>query len=151
MRGNEEQQEWASKFEKEMDKLLIVKALSDDFWANVEPKVAVEYTWSGFANVVMKLPALRRDLAMYAKDASCWDGIKRRWMPKWVQRRWPPLVEVYDIDEITSPNGEATRYLLRVQMMTQEEWEDRLMKLMKEKDEPDDAFPASVNYGQVRR
>ena len=136
MRGNEEQQEWISEFEKEMDKLLIVQALSDDFWANVEPRIAVEYTWRGFANTVMTISVLRRDLAMYARDASCWDGIKRRWMPKWAQRRWPPLVEVYDIDEITSPNGEATRYLLRVLRMTQEEWGDRLIELAKGSDDP---------------
>ena len=122
--------EWAREFEKEAKNLLVAVGLSDGFWADIEPKIAVEFTWRGWANAIMTLPIVRENLAMYARDASCWDGIKRRWMPKWVQRRWPSLVEVYDIDEITSPGQGHRRYLLRVEMMTQEEWLCKLKELM---------------------
>ena len=117
-----EPNEWKQGFEREAETLLAAVALSDNFWADVEPKIAVKFAWNQFASAILKFPALRRELAKYAVDASCWNGIKRRWFPMWAQRKWPPLVDVYDITEVSSPNKQIPRYLLVVTRMTQAEW-----------------------------
>ncbi|HUV74792.1 MAG TPA: hypothetical protein VMW79_10820 [Anaerolineae bacterium] len=124
--------EWERQYQAELETLLSVVALSDDFWGNVEPKFAAQATFGVYRHAIMRLPVLRQHLTLQAVDASCWDGIKRRWLPDRLQRIFIPHVRCFDINEITSPNGKVTRYLLRTDYLTQKEWGAKLRRLMAE-------------------
>jgi len=113
--------EWGQAYEQEMEALLVSIRLTDDFWKNVEPKFAAECTFSMYRDLLMRLPLLRQRLALQAVDASCWDSIKRR-LPHWLHRWLVPHVRCFDITEVKTPDGKVTRYLLREEYVTQEEW-----------------------------